>query len=41
MDEVLWFLGECWKDLGIPKQVQFDNARERRAGGRQPALCAG
>jgi hypothetical protein len=18
MDEVLWFLGECWKDLGIP-----------------------
>jgi transposase InsO family protein len=28
MDEVLWFLGECWKDLGIPAQVQFDNARE-------------
>src|SRR3954467_10986341 len=28
MDEVLWFLGECWKDLGIPEQVQFDNARE-------------
>jgi putative transposase len=28
MDEVLWFLGECWKDLGIPGQVQFDNARE-------------
>lgn len=27
MDEVLWFLGECWKDLGIPEQVQFDNAR--------------
>jgi transposase InsO family protein len=27
-DEVLWFLGECWKDLGIPEQVQFDNARE-------------
>ena len=21
MDEVLWFLGECWKDLGIPEQV--------------------
>jgi hypothetical protein len=28
MDEVLWFLGECWKNLGIPEQVQFDNARE-------------
>jgi putative transposase len=28
MDEVLWFLGECWKALGIPEQVQFDNARE-------------
>jgi hypothetical protein len=28
MDEVLWFLGECWKDLGIPDQVQLDNARE-------------
>jgi putative transposase len=28
MDEALWFLGECWKDLGIPAQVQFDNARE-------------
>src|SRR5437016_332275 len=27
MDEVLWFLGECWKDLGRPEQVQFDNAR--------------
>jgi putative transposase len=25
---VLWFLGECWKDLGLPQQVQFDNARE-------------
>src|SRR5262249_36191130 len=25
---VLWILGECWKDLGIPEQVQFDNARE-------------
>ena len=28
MDEVLWFLGECWKNLGIPQQVQLDNARE-------------
>ncbi len=28
MDEFLWFLGDCWKDLGIPEQVRFDNARE-------------
>jgi putative transposase len=28
MDEVLWFLGECWKSLGRPEQVQLDNARE-------------
>src|SRR5512147_236334 len=28
MEEVLTFLGECWKDLGIPEQVQLDNARE-------------
>jgi transposase InsO family protein len=28
MDEVLWFLGECWKTLGRPEQVQLDNARE-------------
>ncbi|HMB08184.1 MAG TPA: integrase core domain-containing protein [Isosphaeraceae bacterium] len=28
MGEVLWFLGECWKDLGRPAQVQLDNARE-------------
>src|SRR5262249_47312439 len=28
MDEVLGFLGECWKDLGRPHQVQLDNARE-------------
>jgi hypothetical protein len=28
MDEVLGFLGECGKDLGIPEQVQLDNARE-------------
>jgi putative transposase len=28
MDKVLWFLGECWKDLGRPEQVQLDNARE-------------
>jgi transposase InsO family protein len=25
---ILDFLGECWKSLGIPAQVQFDNARE-------------
>jgi transposase InsO family protein len=28
MDEVLAFLGECWKALGRPRQIQFDNARE-------------
>jgi hypothetical protein len=28
MDEVLWFLGACWKYLGLPEQVQFDNVRE-------------
>jgi putative transposase len=28
MEEVLTFLGECWKSLGLPEQVQFDNARE-------------
>jgi putative transposase len=28
MDAVLGFLGECWKDLGRPAQVQLDNARE-------------
>jgi len=28
MDKVLGFLGECWKSLGLPEQVQIDNARE-------------
>jgi len=28
MDTVLDFLSECWKSLGRPAQVQFDNARE-------------
>jgi putative transposase len=28
METVLDFLGECWKSLGLPAQVQFDNARE-------------
>jgi len=28
MEAVLDFLGECWKKLGRPTQVQFDNARE-------------
>ena len=32
-DEVLGFLGECWKDLGRPAQVQLDNARELCGGG--------
>lgn len=28
MEAVLAFLGDCWKTLGRPKQVQLDNARE-------------
>jgi len=28
MESILDFLGECWKNLGLPAQVQFDNARE-------------
>jgi transposase InsO family protein len=28
MEAVLNFLGDCWKSLGRPSQVQFDNARE-------------
>jgi len=28
MEAVLEFLGDCWKILGRPKQVQLDNARE-------------
>jgi transposase InsO family protein len=28
MEVLLDFLGECWKQLGLPEQVQFDNARE-------------
>jgi putative transposase len=34
MDEVLGFLGECWKDLGRPQQVQLDNARELAGWGQ-------
>src|SRR5512135_3192366 len=34
MDEVLGFLGECWKDLGRPAQVQLDNARELAGWGQ-------
>ena len=28
MEAALAFLGDCWKTLGRPDQVQFDNARE-------------
>ncbi len=28
MEVILDFLGECWKSLGLPTQMQFDNARE-------------
>ena len=41
MDEVLWSLGECGKDLGRPGQVQFDNARELSGWGRGRAPCRG
>lgn len=34
MDEMLTYLGECWKSLGRPSQVQFDNAREIVGWGR-------
>jgi transposase InsO family protein len=34
MDEVLWFLSACWKDLGRPEQAQFDNARELAGWGQ-------
>jgi transposase InsO family protein len=34
MDHILAFLGECWKTLGRPAQVQFDNAREMCGWGR-------
>lgn len=39
MDEVLAFLGESWKTLGRPRQIQFDNAREILAGGPGHATC--
>jgi transposase InsO family protein len=40
MDEVWWFLGACWKDLGRPGQVQFDNARELAGWGASArSLC--
>jgi putative transposase len=34
MDELLAFLGDCWKRLGRPRQLQFDNAREIAGWGR-------
>ena len=41
MDEILWFLGECWKDLGRPEQVQLDNARELAGWGPSAHTCRG
>jgi hypothetical protein len=41
MDEVLWFLGECWKDLGRPEQVYLDNGANCAAGGRRRVPCRG
>jgi putative transposase len=40
MDEVLWFLSECWKDLGRPEQVQFDNARELAGWGQSARMLS-
>lgn len=34
MNEVMTFLIDCWKSLGLPAQVQFDNAREFTGWGR-------
>ncbi len=34
LDQLLVFLGECWKTLGRPRQIQFDNAREIAGWGR-------
>jgi putative transposase len=34
MNEVLAFLGDCWKTLGCPTSVQFDNAQEFVGGDR-------
>lgn len=34
MEAVLGFLGDCWKALGRPTHVQFDNAREFVGWGR-------
>ncbi len=34
MDEMLSFLGECWKTLGRPQQLQLDNAREFAGWGK-------
>jgi transposase InsO family protein len=41
MDEVLWFLGECWKDLGRPEQVQLHNARELAGWGPAARTLSG
>jgi hypothetical protein len=41
LDEVLWFAGECWKDLGRPEQAQFDNARELSGWGLEASTLSG
>lgn len=40
MNGVLDFLGECWKNLGLPEQVQFDNAREFLGWGKAARLLS-
>ena len=39
MDEVLGFLGECWKDLGRPAQVNSTTPANCPAGGRRRGRC--
>ena len=40
MDEVLWFLGECWKDLGLPQPASSTTPANWPAGGSRHAPCA-
>jgi hypothetical protein len=40
-DEVLWFLGECWKDLGGPSRSSSTIARELAGWGNRHTPCRG
>ncbi len=41
MDEVLWFLGECWKDLGRPSRSSSTTPASWPAGGSRRTPCRG